>query len=64
MRASVMMADAIARRDVDTIATLLAPGFMHRSPGARFVDGFVRDNGTWKFRVAVDLPAPIEAADA
>jgi ketosteroid isomerase-like protein len=121
MRASVMMADAIARRDVDTIATLLGPGFVHRSPGGEgtdserflesirqipgeivfvkletvqidvvgdgaiatgiqharvridghaiddrraFVDWFVRDDGKWKFRVAVDLPAPIEAAGA
>jgi hypothetical protein len=121
MRVSVMMADAIARRDADTIATLLAPGFMHRSPGGEaidserflerirqipgeivfvmletvqidvvddgaiatgiqharvrideqaiddrraFVDWFVRNDGRWMFRVAVDLPAPVEAADA
>ena len=121
MQASLAMADAIARRDVDAIATLLAPGFVHRSPGGEatdrerfldgirqipgeivfvklesvqidvagdgaiatglqhakvridgqdiddrraFVDWFVRHGGGWKFRVAVDLPAPVEAAGA
>ena len=121
MQASLAMADAIARRDVDAIATLLAPGFVHRSPGGEatdrerfldgirqipgeivfvrlesvqidvagdgaiatglqhakvridgqdiddrraFVDWFVRHGGGWKFRVAVALPAPVEAAGA
>ena len=98
MNASLAMADAISKRDVDTIATLLAPGFVHRSPGGdatdrerfiegirqipgeivfvtlesvqidvagqdfddrrAFVDWFVRHDGCWKFRAAVDLPAP------
>jgi ketosteroid isomerase-like protein len=115
MEASLAMADAIARRDVDRVASLLAPGFVHRSPGGdstdvesflegirqipgeivfvrlervqvdiaggqalatgiqharvridgqdlddrrAFVDWFVKDEGRWKFRVAIDLPAP------
>jgi len=29
-----------------------------------FVDWFVKSDGKWQFRVAVDLPAPIEAAGA
>ena len=121
VEASDAMADAIGRRDVDTIAALLAPGFVHRSPGGEstdsarflegirqipgeivfvklesvqidvagdsaiatgiqharvridgqdiddrraFVDWFVRHDGRWKFRVAVDLPAPAEAEAA
>ena len=121
VQASLAMADAISKKDVDAIATLLAPGFVHRSPGGdptdrerfiegirqipgeivfvklesvqidvvgdgaiatgiqrarvridgqdiddrrAFVDWFVRHDGTWKFRLAVDLPAPIEAAGA
>ena len=109
------MADAIARRDVAGVSGLLAPGFVHRTPGGdeagaerflegirsipgeivfvrlestaidlagddalmtgiqharvridgqdiddrrAFVDWFVRHDGRWKFRVAVDLPAP------
>jgi ketosteroid isomerase-like protein len=45
MDASLAMADAIARRDVGTIATLLASDFVHRSPGGeataseRFLEG-------------------------
>jgi len=115
MQASLAMADAISKKDVDAIATLLAPGFVHRSPGGdptdrerfiegirqipgeivfvtlesvqidvagdhalatgiqharvrvdgqdfddrrAFVDWFVRHDGGWKFRAAVDLPAP------
>ena len=115
MQVSLAMADAISKRDVDAIATLLAPGFVHRSPGGdatdrerfiegirqipgeivfvtlesvqidvaadhalatgiqlarvrvdgqdfddrrAFVDWFVRHDGRWKFRAAVDLPAP------
>jgi len=121
MRASLAMADAIGKRDVATIATLVTTDFVHRSPGGEatgrerflegirqipgeivfvklesvqidlvsdgalatgiqharvridgqdiddrraFVDWFVRHDGKWQFRVAVDLPAPIEAAGA
>jgi ketosteroid isomerase-like protein len=117
--ASLAMADAIARRDVNTIAVLLAPGFVHHTPGGEttgaerflagigqipgeiafvrledlkidvagdgalvtgiqharvridgqdlddrraFVDWFVRHDGRWRFRAAVDLPAPAEVA--
>jgi ketosteroid isomerase-like protein len=119
MRASLAMADAIGKRDVVTIATLVTTDFVHRSPGGEatdrerflegirripgeivfvrlesvqidlvgdgalatgiqharvridgqdiddrraFVDWFVKCDGKWQFRVAVDLPAPIEAA--
>ena len=121
MDASLAMADAIGKRDVATIATLVTSDFVHRSPGGEatgrerflegirqipgeivfvklesvqidvvgdgalaigiqharvridgqdvddrraFVDWFVRHDGKWKFRVAVDLPAPVEAAGA
>ena len=42
--ASMMMADAIARRDLDVIRTLLAPGFVHRTHGGAGVDAqaFIR----------------------
>lgn len=41
---SMMMADAIARRDLDVIRTLLAPGFVHRTHGGAGVDAqaFIR----------------------
>src|SRR4029079_565035 len=45
MRASLAMADAIGKRDVATIATLVTTDFVHRSPGgedaarARFLEG-------------------------
>ena len=118
MDASRAMPDAIARRDVDTVATLLASDFVYRSPGGEatgsdpflegirqipgeivfvklesvqidvagdgaiaigiqhalvridgqdiddrraFIDWFVRHDKVWKLRVAVDLPAPLEA---
>jgi ketosteroid isomerase-like protein len=121
MRASLAMADAIGKRDVGTIATLVTTDFVHRSPGGEatgrerflegirqipgeivfvklesvqidvvndgalatgiqharvridgqdiddrraFVDWFVKCHGKWQFRVAVDLPAPIEPAGA
>src|SRR5262245_53028096 len=43
MQASLAMADAIARRDVDRVASLLAPDFVHRTPGgeASGIDAFV-----------------------
>lgn len=112
--AATRIADAIGRRDVETLSSLLAPGFLLRSPGedgrdaASFLDGvrqipgeilyvrllsltvdvledgaiatgvqhaqvrvddkdiddrrpfvdwFVRHEGTWLLRLAVDLPA-------
>jgi hypothetical protein len=115
MQAAQTMADAIGRRDVTVVASLLAPGFLHRTPGGEsrdaetfvaaireipgeiafvrldsmkidlcdggalatgiqharvridgqdiddrraFVDWFVKHAGEWKFRVAVDMPAP------
>jgi len=118
MDASRAMPDAIARRDVDTVATLLASDFVYRSHGGEatgsdpflegirqipgeivfvklesvqidvagdgaiaigiqhalvridgqdiddrraFIDWFVRHDKVWKLRVAVDLPAPLEA---
>jgi len=118
MRASLAMADAIGKRDVATIATLVTTDFVHRSPGGEatgrerflegirqipgeivfvklesvqidvagdgaiaigiqhalvridgqdiddrraFIDWFVRHDKVWKLRVAVDLPAPLEA---
>jgi ketosteroid isomerase-like protein len=121
MRTSLLMADAIGKRDVAAIATLVTTDFVHRSPGGAatdrerflegirqipgeivfvklesvqidvvgdgaiatgiqharvridgqdiddrraFVDWFVRHDSTWKFRLAVDLPAPTEAAGA
>jgi ketosteroid isomerase-like protein len=121
MDASRAMPDAIARRDVDTVATLLASDFVYRSHGGEatgsdpflegirqipgeivfvklesvqidlvsdgalatgiqharvridgqdiddrraFVDWFVKSDGKWQFRVAVDLAAPVEAAGA
>jgi ketosteroid isomerase-like protein len=117
MQAALTMADAIGRRDLTMVASLLAPDFLHRTPGgdasdaetfisaiqqipgdiafvklesiridlcdggalatgiqhARvridgqdvddrrvFVDWFVKHAGEWKFRVAVDMPAPEE----
>jgi hypothetical protein len=38
MQAALTMADAIARRDVKVIASLLAPGFLHRIPGGETTD--------------------------
>jgi hypothetical protein len=114
-QAALKMADAIGRRDIAVVASLLAPGFLHRTPGSEardaeafvsaireipgeiafvrldsmqidlcdggalasgiqharvridgqdiddrraFVDWFVKHVGEWKFRVAVDMPAP------
>jgi ketosteroid isomerase-like protein len=116
-QAALRMADAIGRRDVAAVESLLAPGFVHQSPGGpsrdaesflaaiqqipgvisfvrlerlqveiagssalvtgiqhaavdvdgqeiedrrAFVDWFVKHDGSWRFRVAVDLPAPEE----
>lgn len=116
-QAALKMADAIGRRDVTVVASLLAPDFLHRTPGSEardaeafvsaireipgeiafvkldsmqidlcdggalatgiqhsrvridgqdiddrraFVDWFVKHAGEWKFRVAVDMPAPEE----
>lgn len=42
MEAALAMAEAIARRDVTTVARLLAPGFVHHVPG-----GETRDAGTF-----------------
>jgi len=36
--AALAMADAIGRRDVDVVASLLAPGFVHRAPGGQASD--------------------------
>ncbi|MPZ20169.1 MAG: DUF4440 domain-containing protein [Luteitalea sp.] len=43
IRAAMQIADAIARRDTDAIVALLAPGFLHRTPGreTRDADAFV-----------------------
>jgi ketosteroid isomerase-like protein len=117
MQAALTMADAIGQRDVTVVASLLAPDFLHRTPGGEardaesfiaaireipgeiafvrldsiridfcdggalatgiqharvridgqdiddrraFVDWFVKHAGEWKFRVAVDMPAPEE----
>jgi hypothetical protein len=38
MQAALTMADAISRRDVKLIASLLAPGFLHRTPGGETKD--------------------------
>jgi len=38
VEASERLADAIARRDVEAIGKLLAPGFVHRTPGGDSVD--------------------------
>jgi ketosteroid isomerase-like protein len=114
-RLAEAIADAIARKDADFMASCLAPGFVHRSPGGEaqdatafvrairdipveilsvrlemleidvagagalatgiqharvridgaevddrraFVDWFVRLDGEWRLRVAVDLPEP------
>jgi hypothetical protein len=119
---ALKVADCIARRDVDALARLLAPGFCHRTPGETssdastfldgirqipgeivfvrlagvtvdvcmdnalmtgiqhaqvridgalvddrraFVDWFVKHQGEWRIRVAVDVsfaPEPLSAA--
>jgi ketosteroid isomerase-like protein len=121
IRATTEIADAIGRRDVETVAGWLAPDFRHRSPGAEvqdagafvdairripgevlfvhvgsvtvdvsgqgalvtgiqharvridgadiddhrvFIDWFVKHDGRWRIRTAVDLQAPPELLDA
>ena len=38
VEASENLAEAISRRDVGTISRMLAPGFVHRTPGGESVD--------------------------
>ena len=44
LRAAMEIASAIERRDVDALASALAPGFLHRTPGGetRDADAFLR----------------------
>jgi Domain of unknown function (DUF4440) len=47
IQAAMEIADAIERRDVDVLASALAPGFLHRTPGGetRDADNFLREIG-------------------
>ena len=69
-RAALNVAAAIGRRDVATVAGTLAPGFVHRSPGAppvdaqAFLKGIAEIPGEIVFVRLVDLDIDLSEAGA